>query len=267
MEPDHGEGIVAAGGSLEADSGALERAIVGLAELGLRICMVAERFRVVPPPILAPVLDQLAERAHTGQARAREAVLPLALFLAREPKQALAELRRLASETPYLHLERMLRHAPSELHPSEDPRLPVYRKDRELSLGERRSLARRPTRLEIDRLVADPHPLVLEALLASSQIKEEDALKMATRRPLHLAASHALLHSDKFIQRSRIRLALILNPYCLDTVSVPLLSTLTRDALLSVERSSDLASGLRAIAHELASHLPPFSLNESSWLH
>ena len=61
--------------------------------------------------------------------------------------------------------------------------IPDYGRGRPLTLGERKSLARRPDRAMLDRLLHDPHPDVIRRLLRNPRLTEDDVVRLAARRP------------------------------------------------------------------------------------
>jgi len=129
-----------------------------------------------------------------------------------------------------------------------------------LTLGERRSLARRPSRQALAKLMLDPHPMVVKVLLSNPRLTEDDVLTMAARRP----ASPDLIReiTKTWSRRSRVRIALVLNPGSPPAVTVPMLGLLVRPELREVSRAADVAPVVRATALELLELRPPMSRAE-----
>lgn len=221
----------------------------------MRTLWLGDRIFSRPVKSLAPILNEIAERAQSTDGRAREAMVALAVFLAQRGESALVwALREESKIQALLSLERLLRQRSEELTPEIEfePRIPDYGSGRELTVGERRSLARRPTRLQVDRLLRDPHPLVLEQLFQCPTLTEDDVLRIAARRPAHLAALKLLVKSHRWMARPRIRLCLILNPGTPHHVALPLVATCPRDDLHLIVGSANLSEALREVAHELS---------------
>lgn len=138
---------------------------------------------------------------------------------------------------------------------------------RPLTLGERRALARRPSRSALNKMLRDPHPMVLRILLANPKITEEDVVRMATRRP---AVPSVLSEIAKtWTRRARVRMAIVLNPGTPPAVAVPLLSLLAGHELRQVVRSTQLTAVVRATASEIAQVRPPPDghASPSPWMH
>jgi hypothetical protein len=143
--------------------------------------------------------------------------------------------------------------------PIEPPVLevPDYGTGRELTVGERRSLARRPRRGSIEKLLMDPHPLVIRQLLENPSLVEDDVLRLATQRPARGEALQELVGSTHWLCRRRVRLALVLNPGTPPHVAVPLLVVCNRNDLLEVATTTTVPTLLRVAARELLGKRPP----------
>lgn len=248
----------------------LIRSLLALPELRMRTLWLEDRIFSRPMGTLAHILNEVAERAQSTDQRAREVMVAVAIFLAQKRDSALVwALREESKNHALLSLERLLRersdgHAPEiEL----EPKVPDYGTGRELTVGERRSLARRPTRLQVDRLLLDPHPLVLEQLFACPSLTEDDVLRIATRRPARLVALQLLAQSHRWLARPRVRMGLILNPGTPHHLALPLLSTCAREDLQLIVTTVNLSKTLRAAAHELLSRLPPVREEPAHWRH
>jgi hypothetical protein len=126
-------------------------------------------------------------------------------------------------------------------------------------VGERRSLARSPNRRVLEKLLRDPHPLVLRQLLGNPRLTEDDVMRLAARRPLHAAIIETLAESPRWLRRPRVRLSLLLNPGTPESVSMPLLAVCTRPELLEVLHGTDTPLALRGSARELLERSPPLS--------
>jgi hypothetical protein len=235
--------------------------LTSLPELGLRVRWVADRLEHLPPAGAAELLDAICEEAGRADAAASEALLAVAVYFAsladatrRDDLAAVAERSRL------LGLGRLLRAGPDVLEqeaPGRELPVPDYGTGRELTVGERRSLARRPTRAQLEKLLGDPHPLVLEQLFTCPKLTEADVVRIATRRPARLEALTVLTRSTRWMSRRRVRLSLLLNPGCPLYIAVPLVHTCVRDELTLVVQNTTLSGTLRTVAHELLEKRPP----------
>jgi hypothetical protein len=148
----------------------------------------------------------------------------------------------------------------------DDLPVPDYGTGRELTVGERRSLARRPSRRAFDRLLSDPHPLVIRQLLENPMVTEEDVVRLATRRPARLEVMRELAQSPRWLSRPRVRMSVLLNPGSPPEMAGPLLVLCTRGELSLVMESTDAPGVLRATARELRQRRPPLRASDDAML-
>ncbi len=244
----------------------LKRVVLALPELPLRVEWLREYLMLGAVAGTARELDTLCEASESSDLAAREVVLALVMLLTKLGEHpAVERLRTHADEHHLLSLSRLLRRAPPRetLRPVEPP-VPDYGTGRELTVGERRSLARAPTRNSFDKLLADPHPLVIRQLLENPRLTEDDVMRLATRRPARSETISAIAQSQRWMRRSRVRLALLLNPGSPPAIAVPLLAVCTRSELLEVVHAVDSNIVLRATALELLERRPPLAEPDSA---
>ncbi len=246
----------------------LTRSLLALPEIGFRLAWLREQVEAEDPRGLAEALDDLLRLSGTGAAAAREALVSVCIFLVvHRAAPRIAALRSCAVKDARLNLARILAVQTDAASPPElEMRVPKYDAGRELTVGERRSLARRPTRLQLEKLLLDPHPLVLSQLLLCPSLTETDLLRILTARPVRPAAITAVCQRPEWLARRRVRLALIQNPGCPQDVALPLVAACPRDDLAQVVKSTHLSLTVRAAAHELYLRLPPIAV-ETETLH
>lgn len=236
----------------------LKRAVLSLAEVSLRVGWLQEALPRWPPSDAARLLNALCEENERGDPTAREVLLPLSILLVRLAQSALLEeLRAEVRNQNLLSLDRLVRRALDEPErPPSERSVPDYGQGRELTLGERRSLARRPDRRAFEKLLDDPHPLVIRQLLGNPKLTEDDVVRLIARRPARFEALNELVQTD-WLSRGRVRMTLLLNPGSPASMTLPLLPLCTRSELLEVLRGADTSALLRATAHELLERRPP----------
>ena len=247
---------------------AIVRATRSLPEAVLRVAYVKSVLRDHEVATLAPSLDVLCARAEQAEPAAREVLVAL-VDAVNDPElvELVQRLREEAVGVPYLALERLVRQplatsaARDVPHPEED-RIPDYGRGRPLTLGERKSLARKPDREMLERLLRDPHPEVMRLLLANPRLREEDVLSVAARRPCRPDVLTQIARTPRWTHRPRIRVALILNPDTPLDVTAPLVGLLVRQELRLVATSTTVAPALRALCHEHLERRPPAPFEE-----
>ena len=210
----------------------------------------------------AEALDDVCAAAEQAEPVARELLIALVDLLAEKEEDAFAQrLREEAAGRALLSLGRLLRRpvtTPSRAPPSNaEARVPDYGTGRTLTLGERKALARRPTRKAMEKLFADPHPAVIRTLLVNPKVVESDVVRLAARRSLDPAVLAEVARSPRWAHRVSVRIAIVLNPDTPLELSIPLLALLVRPELELVSSASSLAPTLRAAALDLLERRPP----------
>lgn len=241
----------------------LTRGVLGLADTELRIRWVGQQVEREPVEQVSAAFDAVLAAADECDHRAREARVSLALWVAGHGQERwLRPLRLCAVLSEHLHVKRLLPPPPPPRAQPSSP--PSSRGDgaarecggRELTLGERRALARNARLREADsqifqQLLRDPHPLVIRELLGNPQTTEQDLVRLVARRP----ADPELLRvvaSTSWLAQQRVRLAALLNPGTPLGISVPLVTLCTRSELSQLRRSVELPQRL----HELSRSKP-----------
>lgn len=133
----------------------------------------------------------------------------------------------------------------------DDPEKYVHRDLRSLELGSRRALARRADRHLLDRLMVDPDPYVIENLLNHPHVTETIVLGICTRRPTLSPPLETVLRSRRWLQRYRVKLALVQNPHFAPKFAVNLLALLQAKDLRVVAGSGTVPQTVRAAAQRL----------------
>jgi hypothetical protein len=237
----------------------LRRVLLSLADVTLRVGWLRAHLGELREADAAELLSSLCEDGERADPDSREALLIVAMVLAADGDSPFVErLRQQAEERRLLSLARLLRRGPEGPGRSlSEPPVPDYGTGRELTVGERRSLARSNNRRVLEKLLRDPHPLVLRQLLGNPRLTEDDVVRLVARRPLPRTIAPALAESPRWLRRPRIRLTLLLNPGTPPPISMPLLAVCTRCELLEVVHGADAPLALRGSAQELLERSPP----------
>ena len=239
----------------------LRRVLLSLPDITLRVGWLRAHLGELRDTEAAQVLSSLCEDGERADPDSREALLVVAMVLAAEGDSAFVErLRQHADERRLLSLARLLRRgsdSPLSGGRRSEPPVPDYGTGRELTVGERRTLARSNNRRVLEKLLRDPHPLVLRQLLGNPRLTEDDVVRLAARRPLHRTIAPTLADSPRWLRRPRVRLTLLLNPGTPEAISMPLLAVCTRTELLEVVHGVDAPLALRGAAQELLERSPP----------
>jgi hypothetical protein len=230
----------------------LKRILGSLVDPAQRVRWLATELDGMSVADAALLIDDLVTEVEAADPAAVEALLSVALYCVQLGEgERLQHLREEAAGRHLLGLDRLLRGDP-ERTGCEEPvaQVPNYGAGRELTLGERRALARRPNRRFMDQLLRDPHPLVVEALLGNPKLTEADVVRLAARRPATLSTLRALAASPKWLCRPRVRIALVLNPGSPACIAMPLLALCTRPELRVIVETTSVSGAVRSAAYE-----------------
>jgi hypothetical protein len=230
---------------------------------------------------LGHALEALCQRAEQADTGSREALVAVVdAFNAEGMDDLVQRLREQAIGGSLLALERLIRNPVRGLHAAdatgeaarspEDgraaPVLPRGESGRPLTLGERKSLARRPDRETIQRLLADPHPDVIQRCLRNPRLTEDDLVSLAAKRPGRGEVLFEIARS-RWIHRPRVRLAVALNPATPLELAVRIAGLLLRPELELVARSPQVPPVVRAVCLEHLARRPPVDGRAGSGLH
>lgn len=237
------------------------KATPSLRENALRVAYLRSELERHPAGELALALNELCGLAEQAHPQARE-VLAAAVPALADPRltEQIDTLRAIAVEGALLPLGRLLRFHDDDPGPEaaiDKRQIATASNGRTLTLGERRALARRPTRAAIDKLLRDPHPWVIRNLLGNPRLTEDDVLRLATRRPANREVIIEIARHPEWPARPRVRMALVQNPGTPPAVSVPLVRLLLRPELAQVVSAIDLPMEVRAAAGEMLERRPP----------
>lgn len=211
----------------------LIRRLAALSEARQRVTVLAEEAERLGMANFADLLAVVVSRA--SEQRREQDSLALVAAMDYLDSEHLDDARRVellevCRERDHRQLLRLL-FSPSDHRKSESERIPDYGVGRPLSLGERKSLARRPSRDIAERVLADPSPEVIRNVLRNPKITELDVVRLVSRRPNYEKVLHEVYSSAKWSRRYQIKLALARNPYTPPSLALKILPQLMRQDL------------------------------------
>ncbi|HEY8089051.1 MAG TPA: hypothetical protein VIF09_14430 [Polyangiaceae bacterium] len=244
---------------------ALVRATLSLGDGGLRAAYVESVLRSWDVEIVAQALDALCERAEQAEEPAREVLLAVVDALnAAGMDELVQRLREEAAGESLLALERLVRHperSPGDDRHAKRAQAAVKIQGRPLTLGERKSLARRPDRGVMEHLFGDPHPDVIHRLLRNPRVLEDDVVRLAARRPGRSDVLVEIARATKWVHRPRVRMALVMNPATPPEIAARIAGLLLRPELELVVGSPAVPAPVRAVCLEHLERRPPVQSN------
>jgi hypothetical protein len=247
---------------------ALVRATLSLGDASLRADYLSSVLREWDVPQLARALDEVCARAEQAEAPAREALLSIVDALNGEGmEERVQRLREESAGESLLALERLLRQPPPGARASaaaDDAKIAraIAVRGRPLSLGERKSLARRPDRDTMEHLLADPHPDVIHRLLRNPRVLEDDVVRLAARRPGRADVLAEIARATKWAHRPRVRMALVMNPATPGPIAARIAGLLLRPELEFVAHSPAVPAPVRAVCMEHLERRPPVATGD-----
>jgi len=111
---------------------------------------------------------------------------------------------------------------------------------KELPLGIRKALARKPDFKLVKQIAKDQDHRVIEPLLDNPRLTEMDVIRIGSTRPTSPKVLEAIYRHQKWISRYSIKRVLVLNPYCPLPLSLRLVNLLNLEDLNEIIHSPDL---------------------------
>ncbi len=242
------------------DSAQLVRLLRGIADPALRVSYAESLLRDLSSADLAAPLDDLCRGAEQAEDGPREALVAIALACSSTTLiEAVQRLREEACGRSLLALERFLRE-PADAPTADrarNERDPDYGTGRPLTLGERKSIARKPNPEMLQKVLLDPHPDVIEQLLINPALTEDLLMRLATKRPCAPETLARIARATKWAMRPRIRLALVLNPHTPRSIAASFVGLLLRQELQLVSETGNVPDSIRALCLEHLERRPP----------
>lgn len=211
-----------------------------------------------PVEALRALVAVLVERAGMRETAAEIALLSAEIALMSRPDV----MRVLHHEGP-----RAEEPEPEPDEADDEPRVPQYAAGRTLTLGERKSLARRPDRRMFDRLARDPSPAVIELLLNNPKLTEDDVVRLCARRPGLPEVLSLVFLNPRWAARPRVRRTLALNPRTPEPIVAAVVPLMSPDDLHAVALDERVALAVRRRCLEILARLPPLPDDPTGQVH
>lgn len=216
----------------------------------MRLALWRELFAKADPEQIIEVMVSLYEGLDRRRVAAEPAYLALVRYLEEDGQSE--GVQRFFDAAEAAGMDRLVElrvDAPPQLtaNAAELRTVPLMN-DRDVTLGERRSWARRTDRDILDRLLFDRDPGVISILLLNPRIIERDVLKIASRRPGDGRILSQVFHHPRWGRRRMVQLALIMNPYTPVEIATSLAVMLDRETARKVAGERNLHPRVRARA-------------------
>jgi hypothetical protein len=238
--------------SVEEQTEQLARRITGIVDTTLRTTYLRHTLLSMAPGDVADLL--IVAHAHAEARNPRHTTLLTSVSIALADDSC-NELRHAVSALLSARNQPALARSlvREQTHEGEDAlRVPDFGMGRPVTLGERKSLARRNDREWIARVIRDPHPAVMRILLLNPRLTELDVLRLCARRPVASDVLREVFQSPRWIVRYPIKVALTLNPYTPLDISLQLAPLLHEQDQRRVLDAADLPRELHAVCRHAA---------------
>lgn len=233
----------------------LLKLLYSLPEAGMRTSVLLERWRGTAPAEIFAFLCWLARRSRRRDPPARVGLAAVGDAIIRaqgdgQLYELLAEVYRQAREQDEQTVVNLLLISVPARGPLTEEEAGGDRQLARLTLGERKFLARGRDRYRLDRLLTDADPAVIHNLLLNPRLTERDVVRMAARRPARDVILREIAAS-RFINRYRVKLALVSNPYTPTEIALKLVPFLLRPDLKRISTDNTLHQLVREQAARL----------------
>lgn len=236
--------------SAEEQTELLARRIQGILDAQMRTAYLRHTLLSMSPLDVADLFSVARAFAEARQPRHTALFHSLSLAISHE---SCRELRYAAAAVLHSRdqpsLARSLRDE-GALDGEDATRVPDFGMGRPVTLGERKSLARRHDRELIARVLRDPHPDVMRILLGNPRLTENDVLRLCARRPVASDVLREVFRCARWIVRYPIKVALVMNPFAPVDLALQLLPLLHEQDLKRVFSAADLPPELHAACAE-----------------
>jgi hypothetical protein len=247
--------------SSEAEFEALARSIASMADHALHVSYVRHSLLSRRPEEVADLFTVAMTSAEGRQPQHVALLQAMSLALADEGCDGLRDAVRAVLEARQQRaLARALQRDPTE-EEAETQRVPDFGKGRTVTLGERKTLARRNDRELIARCLRDPHPAVMRILLGNPLVVEPDVVRLCARRPVSTEILREVFRSVRWMVRYPVKLALALNPYTPLDIGLQLAPHMRAQDLRRLINAEDLSEHMREACRRLTGR------TESTTLH
>jgi hypothetical protein len=229
------------------------RYLLGQEEKKLRLSYLEARMKHLAVEEIVDILNLICTKANAKILPYLKAynVLPELLRSLTFNRENGLHFRAVARQKDYTEVLQMFldlppkKVAPVNLAPPPDPLL------KDLTLGERKSLAK-TLRLDVlRRSLKEQDPSVIRTLLVNPRMTEAEVLKIASLQPTSPAVLEEIARNPKWISRYRVKKALTFNPYCPPALALYLLKFMVIRDLKEIARDENLHLAVQEVAHQL----------------
>jgi hypothetical protein len=234
-------------GAQQTELHRMVRLLAGISDPVLAVSFVRHELARMTPDQSAALLGEIGAATEVRDPASAHLMLLVSIALASPECEALrVAIAEAAEARGDREVARRLvgEGAPMEVG-EEALRVPDFGAGRPLTLGERKSLARRRDRQLLLRILGDPSPDVIRILLGNPALTEADVVRLCARRPIAPQVLREVFCSPRWMLRYAVRLAICRNPYTPLELALSLVPHLTLQDARELAMSADLPEALR----------------------
>lgn len=191
---------------------------------------LAERLDLLGPELVIDAIKIIRERALQGDAdclRLYNALTVEGPLVETLGDEKLEEVAYIAHQRGEFEIVAMLRDIPSDRE-YDRPHQPFLDSGlREIPIGVRKSLARKPDSRLMQRIAKDQDHRVIEQLLNNPRMTESEVIKIGATRPTSPKVLDAISKHPRWINRYRVKKTIVFNPYAPLSLALRLLAYLS----------------------------------------
>lgn len=225
-----------------------------LSEKEMRSASLAERFSTVKAETVVEILNEFCTKA-AGKKEGYIEIMNNCIDMEKMREvlglEKMSDIYIAARNRGYDNVVRLLMNPPPKGKKYSEYDFVEGQATHDITLGEKRSLAKGLDKDTLDRIIYDEDPIVIKNLLSNPRITERDVLKVASKRPIKPEILKVIFESKKWFSRYVIKRALVLNPFTPTGIALGLINFMQYKDLRLIRSSKYLHKELRASARDL----------------
>lgn len=232
----------------------LLKQVAGILDKNQRLIALSQKMKRHPPEMILEIMHIIFRKAEDRIPLYQDGFRVLADIrrISREiGYDMMSQVYTLARRKDYQELVRFMTHIAPAKSISDDNGVYEDTRLREVTLGEKKSLARSRDRDFINRILHDQHPDVIHNLLENPYLTIKEVVKIASKRPTNQQVLWRVYRNNHWINYYSVKKALVNNPYSPPQVSLSLLHFMLEQDLAEVAESHDLHPKIQEAAQEV----------------
>lgn len=225
-----------------------------LSENKMRSAALIERFKTVKPETIAAILQEFCNKASKKRRRYAEIIdscLDISKMKETLGLEKMSDIYMNAKKMGYDSVVRLLMNPPPKGKKFSEYDFVEGQAVHDITLGQKRSLAKGLDKDLLDRIIYDEDPIVIKNILSNPRIIERDVLKIASKRPVKPAILKVISESTKWSSRYVVKRSLVLNPFTPTGIALGLMNTMQYKDLKLIASTGSLHDEIRSSAKDL----------------